>query len=82
VDGICRPLMTSGQCRQHNIPRYAIDINAARAFGAHNLPLVRISLASSGAGATGSEEAKRKEFLKADAALRLCQAGLLTSFSP
>jgi hypothetical protein len=47
-------------------PAHAIKFNISvrDAVGAHHLSLVRKGLASPGAGAADSEEAKRKEFLK------------------
>jgi hypothetical protein len=47
-----------------DIPRHAIDVTVRDTVGAHNLSLVRKGLISPGAGAAGSEERKRKEFIK------------------
>jgi hypothetical protein len=47
-----------------DIPRHAIDVTVRDTVGAHNLSLVRKGLTTPGAGAAGSEERKRKEFIK------------------
>jgi hypothetical protein len=47
-----------------DIPRHAIDVTVRDTVGPDNLSLVRKGLTSPGAGAAGSEERKRKEFIK------------------
>jgi hypothetical protein len=54
-----------GQDADHpDIPHHAIDVTFRDTVGAHNLSLVRKAITSTGAGAAGSEERKRKEFIK------------------